>query len=95
MIGGNEVNCINFAADMYVDTKLGKRYTLQEAMANGDIAVEFKSQRTVKRERSSYGLVTIKTSKETRPYTIRSVLDPGSEKQLELEEAESQGKCKG
>ena len=78
----------------YVNIQTGKSVTFQEAMANGDITVEIKSQKKVREEKSSYGLITVTTTKETRPYTITSVTDPKTEKQLSPDEAYAKGSCR-
>ena len=57
----------------------------------GDIVVEFKSQKKVKEERSSYGLITVTATTDTRPYTIKAVVDPKTEKELSLEAAYENG----
>lgn len=75
----------------YVNILTGKSVTFQEAMANGDITVEFKSQRKIREEKSSFGLITIKTSKETRPYTILAVVDPKTEEEISTEAAYKRG----
>ncbi|KAH3805998.1 desmoplakin-like isoform X2 [Dreissena polymorpha] len=82
---------IDQAAGRYVNILTGKSVSFQEAMAQGDITVEFKSQKKIKEERSSYGIITIKTSKETRPYTITSVLDMRTEQEMKPEEAYDRG----
>lgn len=61
-------------------------------MGNGDITVEFKSQRKIREEKSSYGIITVKTSKETRPYTIKSVVDPKTEEEISTDAAYERGK---
>jgi len=74
-----------------VNIVTGESVTFQEAMGNGDITVEFKSQRKIREEKTSYGIITIKTSKETRPYTILSVVDPKTEEEISTEAAYDRG----
>lgn len=81
-----------FISGRYVNIVTGESVTFQEAMANGDITVEFKSQRKIREEKSSYGIITIKTSKETRPYTILSVIDPKTEDEISTEAAYERGR---
>ncbi|KAL4219798.1 hypothetical protein ACF0H5_020210 [Mactra antiquata] len=82
---------IDQASGQYVNIVTGESMPLSQAMACGDIIVEFKSQKKIKEEKSSYGIITIKTSVETRPYTILSVIDPSTEKEITTEEAYSKG----
>ena len=80
-----------FISDRYVNPLTGKSVSLQQAMAMGDIVVEFKSQEKVKEEKSSYGIITVTTSSDTRPYTIKSVIDPKTEKEISVESAYEKG----
>ena len=77
--------------DRYVNPVTGKSMSLQQAMAMGDVTVEFKSQKKVKEERSSYGLITVTTTTDSRPYTIKSVIDPRTDHELTLEAAYDKG----
>lgn len=78
---------IDQAKGLYVNIVTGESYPLQAAMAQGDIIVEFKSQQTIREEKSSYGIITVKTIVETRPYTIFSVIDPETDKEISTEAA--------
>ncbi|XP_053404191.1 uncharacterized protein LOC123554321 isoform X4 [Mercenaria mercenaria] len=82
---------IDQASSRYVNIVTGESVSLQEAMAMGDIVVEFKSQKKIREEKSSYGIITIKTSVETRPYTILSVIDPKTEKEISVQSAYRKG----
>ncbi|XP_052784915.1 uncharacterized protein LOC128220526 isoform X2 [Mya arenaria] len=82
---------IDQVAGRYVDIVTGTSVSYQEAMANGDITVEFKSQRKVREERSSYGIITVRTSRESRPYTVTAVTDPATDKQLSPDAAYEKG----
>lgn len=78
---------IDNATNQYVNPITGKVLSLQQAMALGDIVVEFKSQQKVKEERSSYGIITVTSSTDSRPYTITAVVDPKTDKEISIETA--------
>lgn len=71
----------------------GETMSFQEAMGMGDIIVEFKSQKKIREEKSSYGIITVKTSVETRPYTVTGAIDPKTEMELNVDEAYKKGTC--
>lgn len=82
---------IDQTAGLYINPDTGKSVSFQEAMAQGDITVQFKTQRKIREEKSSYGIITVKTSKETRPYTIVGAIDPETEQELSLDDAYKRG----
>lgn len=63
----------------------------QEAMAEGKLIVEFKTQQKIREENTSYGIITVKTTTETRPYTILGAIDPNTEEEVSTEVAYSRG----
>lgn len=65
--------------------------SFQKAMGDGSIVVQFKSQQKIKEEKSSFGIITVKTAMETRPYTILSVMDPSEDKEITTEAAYQKG----
>lgn len=82
---------IDQAAGLYIDITTGETSSLQKAMADGDIIVEFKSQKKIREEKSSYGIITIKTLVETRPYTIHGVIDPATDEEISVKRAYKKG----
>ena len=78
-------------SDRYVNPLTGKSVSLQDAMGMGDIVVEFKSKEKVKEEKSSYGIITVTESVDTRPYTITGVIDPKTENEVSVEVAYKKG----
>jgi hypothetical protein len=76
---------------LYIDITTGETSSLQKAMADGDIIVEFKSQKKIREEKSSYGIITIKTLVETRPYTIHGVIDPATDEEISVKRAYKKG----
>ncbi|GFO22789.1 microtubule-actin cross-linking factor 1, isoforms 1/2/3/5-like [Plakobranchus ocellatus] len=51
--------------------------------------MDFVSKKKIREERNSYGLITVKITKETRPYTITAVVDPSSDTKLTVNQAAS------
>ena len=60
------------AKGLYVNPLTGSSMTMQQAMTEGRVLMEFVSKKKIREEKKSYGLVTIRITKETRPYTITS-----------------------
>ena len=53
--------------------------------------VEFTSTKRTAEKRRDIGLITIKTHKESRPYTVKAVIDAATDKNLSIDEAISKG----
>ena len=60
------------AKGLYVNPLTGSSMTMQEAMNEGRVLMDFVSKKKIREEQKSYGLITIRITKETRPYTITS-----------------------
>jgi len=55
------------------------------------IMVEIVSSKKIREEKSSYGMLTITITKESRPFTITGVLDPESDETLTVSQAVAKG----
>lgn len=82
---------IDNATNRYVNPITGKSVSLQEAMAMGDITVEFKSKEKVREEKSSYGIISVTESVDNRPFTITGVIDPKTDNEISVEDAYKKG----
>ncbi|KAL8625600.1 hypothetical protein ACOMHN_014688 [Nucella lapillus] len=65
--------------------------TMKDAMEEGKVVIQAMSKKKLSEEKKSYGLLTIRTSRESRPYTIHGVRDPKTNKMLTVEEATQNG----
>ncbi|KAL3846761.1 hypothetical protein ACJMK2_017721 [Sinanodonta woodiana] len=79
------------AAGLYTNPSTGKSITIAEALNLGKIKVEITSQKKIKEEKKSYGIITVKTTRETRPYTIEAIIDPVTDEELTIREAADKG----
>ena len=86
-----EVSLIDPIERMFVHPTTKVRLTIGQAMNEGFIQIEMKSRETTKLESKSYGIITLKTSADTRSFTIKSVQDPKTEEELTVTEAEKRG----
>lgn len=55
---------------LYNNPLTGESMTMQEAMNEGKVLMDFISKKKIREEKKSYGLITLKITRETRPYTI-------------------------
>lgn len=78
---------VDQARGKYTNLDTGESIPIAEAMNEGKILVEFTSTRKIKQEKSAIGLITIKTKKETRPYIIKHIADPKTDRHMDLQEA--------
>jgi hypothetical protein len=78
---------INQHEGRYVNPKTGESQPIQMAMNAGKIKVELTTVKKSEEKRRDIGLITIKSYKESRPFTVKSVVDAMSEKQLSVDEA--------
>jgi len=60
-------------------------------MNEGNIKVEFTTVKKTAEKKRDIGLITIKTQKESRPYTVESVVDAKTEKEMSVDDAIAQG----
>jgi hypothetical protein len=82
---------IDQASGQYINPRTRDRMSIAEAMNQGKIMVEFTSRQKVRQEKKSFGLITIKTTRETRPYHVEKVVDPSTEEELSVTEAVRKG----
>ena len=55
------------------------------------LKVEFTTVKKSEEKRSDVGLITIKTFTESRPFTVKAVVDVSTDKQLSVQEAQAAG----
>ncbi|XP_062597680.1 uncharacterized protein LOC134259100 isoform X1 [Saccostrea cucullata] len=82
---------IDQTTNSYINPDTGDTCSITEAMNNGNIMFEFTSRKKIREEKKSYGIISIKTTKENRPYTISRVIDPKTEQEMTLSAAVSKG----
>merc|ERR1712226_1504803 len=82
---------IDQATGSYVNPATGESLPIPVAMNAGRIKVEFTTTKKSVEKRRDIGLITIKTYKESRPYTVKAVVDAKTEKELSIDEAISAG----
>ena len=78
---------INNQQGLYVDSKRQVSMPIPEAMNQGFIKVEFSTTRKSKEKLSDVGLMTIKTQRESRHYTLVGVIDWQSGQHLSVDDA--------
>lgn len=64
---------------------------IPEAMNESLIKVEFTKRQVSQEKKNDFGFITIKSYMETRPYTIKLVVDPENRSQMNLDEAVKKG----
>nr|KAG5690270.1 hypothetical protein BaRGS_018622 [Batillaria attramentaria] len=64
---------VDQAKGFYCNPLTGERKPMADAMSEGRILMDFVSKKKIREEKQSYGLITIKITRETRPYTITAV----------------------
>lgn len=82
---------IDQAKGLYCNPLTSERKPLAEAMNEGYILLEYVSKKKIREEKQSYGLLTIKITRENRPYTITAVVDPTTEEKISVADAAHQG----
>lgn len=78
---------INQREGKYVNPLTGESMPIPTAMNAGKIKVEFTRTNKSAEKRSDLGLITIKTFREARPFTVKSVVDAKTERQMTVDEA--------
>ncbi|KAK3096123.1 hypothetical protein FSP39_023476 [Pinctada imbricata] len=79
------------AAGVFFNPLTKENMTIIEAMNEGLILFKLTSRKKIRQEEKSYGILTIKTTKENRPFTIRKVIDPKTEEELTTSQATERG----
>jgi hypothetical protein len=82
---------INQEKGVYCNLVLNEEYPLPVAMNAGFIIVESTQTNASKEETQAVGIVTVKITRETRPYTIITVLDTESNEQIPVADAVDKG----
>lgn len=82
---------INQREGRYVNPTTRESQPIQMAMNAGKIKVEFTTVKKSAEKRKDIGLITIKTCKETREFTVKAVIDHQTDKQLTVDEAARAG----
>ncbi|ELU02288.1 hypothetical protein CAPTEDRAFT_227872 [Capitella teleta] len=78
---------INQSKGTYQNKATDESYPIPVAMNAGLIKVEFTTTKKSKEKSRDVGLITIKTQKESRPYTVKNVIDARTDRRLKIEEA--------
>ena len=76
---------------LYVNPETGEKMPIPTAMAAGKIMVEFTQTKKTAETRRDIGLITIRTLSESRPYTVKQVIDAQTGEKLSVEEAIASG----
>jgi len=71
----------------YINPNNGQTISMTDAMNEGRIMMEIVSRKKIREEKNSYGLITIKITKESRPYTITGVIDPATDEKISVAQA--------
>uniref|UniRef100_A0A0B7AGD8 SH3 domain-containing protein n=1 Tax=Arion vulgaris TaxID=1028688 RepID=A0A0B7AGD8_9EUPU len=82
-----ELGIVDESQKHYTNPNTGKVMSMSDAMNEGRVMVEFISKKKIREENNSYGLMTVTITKELRPYTIISVVDPVTEEKLTVAQA--------
>ena len=76
---------------LYVNPTTGEKIPIPVAMNAGKIKVEFTSTKKTQEKRRDIGLITIRVLRESRPYTVKAVIDAKTNAQLTVDEAIERG----
>lgn len=82
---------INQMEGRYVNPTTGDSMPIPVAMNAGKIKVEMTTTKKSEEKRRDIGLITIRIAKESRPYTIKGVVDAKTERQMSVDEATRSG----
>lgn len=82
---------IDQAKGLYINPRSGRSMDVNEAINDGKILMEIVSKQKIREEKKTFGLITIKTTHETRPFSILAVLDPHTDERLSLDLAMERG----
>lgn len=82
---------INQEEGRYVNPTTGESMPIPVAMNGGKIKVEMTTTKKSEEKRQDIGLITIRIAKESRPYTIKGVVDAKTERQMSVDEATRSG----
>jgi len=82
---------INSANGTYNNKSTGESMPIPVAMSQGLIKVEFTTTKKSEEKRHDIGLITLKTHKESRPYTVKAVVDATTDEHLTVDDAIKRG----
>lgn len=82
---------INQTEGRFVNPDTGESIPIPVAMNAGKIKVEMTRTKKSAEKRRDVGLITIRTVIESRPYTIKGVVDAKTERQMTIDEATKAG----
>lgn len=82
-----KLGIIDSSNGVYVDPTSKKAIPIPVAMNQGKIKVEFTQTKRSEEKRQDIGLITITIEKESRPYTVKNVLDAKTDEKLSVDEA--------
>lgn len=82
---------INQTEGRYVNPATDESMPIPVAMNAGKIKVEMTTTKKSAEKRRDIGLITIRIAKESRPYTIKGVVDAKTERQMSVDEATRNG----
>ncbi|XP_050389840.2 dystonin isoform X2 [Patella vulgata] len=81
------MNIVDQAKGTYTNPLTRKTIPMSQAMNEGLIVMDFISKTKIREEKKEFGLITVKVTRENRPYTILSVVDPATEQNLTVAQA--------
>lgn len=82
---------INQREGKYVNPATGDTIPIPTAMTAGKIKVEFTRTNKSAEKRSDFGLITVKTLRDSRPFAVIAVIDAKTEKRMTPDEATRAG----
>ncbi|XP_036362728.1 plectin [Octopus sinensis] len=75
----------------YVNPYTRESMPIREAMNSGLVKLEWTTRNKIREEKRSFGLITIKTTRDSRPYNIMQVVDPSTNKPIPTSDAVKKG----
>ncbi|GAB1603457.1 uncharacterized protein LOC115216635 isoform X2 [Argonauta hians] len=75
----------------YVNPYTRESMPIKQAINDGLIKLEWTTRNKIREEKRSFGLITIKTTRDSRPYNIMQVIDPSTNKPISTTDAVKKG----
>lgn len=75
----------------YVNPYTRESMPIRQAMDSGLLKLEWTTRNKIREEKRSFGLITIKTTRDSRPYNIMQVIDPSTNKAISTTDAVKKG----
>jgi len=82
---------VNQSRGVYINPKTHEEIPIPTAMAQGFIIVESTQTKKTRESKQAVGLVTVKYTRETRPYTVKAIMDPRTDVQISVSKAIEEG----